>query len=65
MWSLTESTIHFYPERVNPQSVAARDVDKCYIEMILAHRGRSTNKRSYEFKVRWVSYDESDDSWEL
>ena len=28
----------FDPERVNPQSVAARDVDEFHIEMILSHR---------------------------
>ena len=35
----------FDPERVNPQSVAARDVDELHIEMILSRRGRFTNKR--------------------
>ena len=35
----------FNPERVSPQSVAARDVDEFHIEMILSHSGRFTNKR--------------------
>ena len=49
----------FDPQKVNPQAVAARDVDEFYTEMIFSHRGRFTNKRSLEFKVRWVGYDKT------
>ena len=38
----------FGPERVNPQSVAAPDVDEFHIESILSHRDY---KRSLEFKL--------------
>ena len=54
----------FDPENVNPQAVAARDVDEFHIEIIISHRGGFTNKRSLEFKVRWVCYDETNDTWE-
>ena len=46
----------FDPERVNPQSVASRDVDEFHIEMILSHRGLFINKRSLEFKIHWAGY---------
>jgi hypothetical protein len=54
----------FDPKRTDPQKVATHDVDEFYIEMILSHRGRFTNKRELEFKVRWAGFDDSYDTWE-
>ena len=54
----------FDPLRTDPQKVAKHDVDEFHIEMILSHRGRFTNKRNLEFKVRWSGFDASFDTWE-
>jgi transposase InsO family protein len=54
----------FEPDRTNLQKIAAHDVDEFHIEMILSHRGRFTNKRKLEFKVRWSGFDETYDTWE-
>ena len=54
----------FDPKRTDPQKVATHDVDEFHIEMILSHRGRFTNKRELEFKVRWTGFDDSFDTWE-
>jgi hypothetical protein len=52
------------PKRTNTLKVATHDVDEFHIEMILSHRGRFTNKRDLEFKVRWTGFDETFDTWE-
>jgi len=54
----------FDPDRTDPQKVAAHDVDEFHIEMILSHRGRFSNKRSLEFKVKWTGFDETYNTWE-
>ena len=54
----------FDPLRTDPQKVTTHDVDEFNIEMILSQRGRLTNKRNLEFKVRWSGFDESFDTWE-
>ena len=54
----------FDTERVNSQSIAARDVDEFHIEIIMSHRGPFTNKKALEFKVNWSDYDASYDTWE-
>jgi Chromo (CHRromatin Organisation MOdifier) domain len=54
----------FDPKRTDPQKVASHDTDEFHIEMVLSHRGRFTNKRELEFKIRWSGYDESYDTWE-
>ena len=54
----------FDPERVNPQSVAARDVDEFHIEKIMSHRGPFINKKALQFKVNWSGYDSLYDTWE-
>jgi len=54
----------FDPNRTDPQKVASHDVDEFHVEMILSHRGRFTNKRDLEFKVRWTGFDETFDTWE-
>jgi transposase InsO family protein len=54
----------FDPKRTDPKKVAIHDADEFHIEMILSHRGRFTNKRQLEFKVRWTGFDETFDTWE-
>jgi hypothetical protein len=54
----------FDPKKTDPQKVAAHDADEFHIEMILSHRGRFSNKRDLEFKVRWTGFDETYDTWE-
>ena len=55
---------HFDANKVNPAKIAAHDLDEFEVEQILLHRGRFTNKRELQFKVRWAGYDESYDTWE-
>jgi transposase InsO family protein len=54
----------FDPKKTDPQKVAAHDADEFHIEMITSHRGRFSNKRNLEFKVKWTGFDESYDTWE-
>jgi Chromo (CHRromatin Organisation MOdifier) domain len=54
----------FDPDRVNPQLIAARDIDEFAIDLIMSHRGTFQNKRKLEFKTQWVGYDSSYNTWE-
>jgi hypothetical protein len=57
---------HFDPDRVNPQEVAAQDVDEFIVETIVSHEGDFKKKGSLKFKVRWLGYGpehDSDEPW--
>jgi len=49
---------------MNPHEVMLRDKDEFHIETILDHRGNVKRLSSLEFKIKWVGFDETRDSWE-
>jgi hypothetical protein len=53
--------------RVDPKDIAAKEINEFYVGEILDHRPRGESRplRSrLAFKVRWLGYDESDETWE-
>ena len=54
----------FDPQRTDPRQVAMADDQEFEIEDIIAHRGNLNQKSTLEFRVRWLGYDESADTWE-
>ena len=55
---------HFDPMRTDPSDVARKDYLEFFIETILTHRGDTKRLSTLEFKVKWLSYNESHNSWE-
>jgi chromodomain-containing protein len=43
--------------------MAIVDSDHFVVEKIVDHIGNPRNKRSMQFKIRWLGYDESEDLW--
>ena len=52
------------PVYTDPRKVAMAEQDEFDIDFVLAHRGNLNQKSTLEFKVRWLGFDESFDSWE-
>ena len=48
----------------DPVEIAAKEQEEFFIEEILAHRGNNNLKSTLEFRVRWLGFDSSSDSWE-
>ena len=55
----------FNPLVLDPLDVARKDYHSTFIiEKILEHMGPPKDSKSkWDFKVRWLGYDETDDSW--
>jgi hypothetical protein len=51
------------PRRVDPLTIAAKDYEEFEIEHIVTHSGNPKRKSDMDFQVRWLGYDESEDSW--
>jgi hypothetical protein len=51
----------FDASRSDPVAIAAVDDNEYEVEAIVDHRG--TTKRTLQFKVRWIGYPPSQDSW--
>jgi hypothetical protein len=51
-------------DRVDPRVIAMGDAREFQIEKVLAHDGDTKRVSTLSFKVRWLGYDESNDSWE-
>ena len=49
---------------MNPKEVAMRDNEEFVVESIQEHRGDITKLTSLEFRVRWLGYDATHDTWE-
>ena len=49
---------------VDPFNIARRDQMEFFIEKISDHRGKLSQRKSLQFFVSWMGYDQSYDSWE-
>ena len=49
---------------VDPLDIARRDQLEFFIEKISDHRGKLSHRKSLQFFVSWMGYDQSYDSWE-
>jgi hypothetical protein len=48
----------------DPAAIAAADVREFVVDRIIDHSCPTRNKRTWDFRVRWVGYpDPSDDRW--
>jgi hypothetical protein len=50
--------------RTDPTDVAMHDEQEFLIDTILAHRGDRSRRSTMEFKVRWLGFGDTYDSWE-
>ena len=50
--------------RTDPTDIAMHDEQEFLIDQILAHRGDRSRRSTMEFKVRWLGFGDSFDSWE-
>ena len=56
---------HYDPARTDPKLVALNDYDnEFFVEEILAHEGSWSRKTQMTFKVRWLGYNDTYDTWE-
>ena len=51
------------PNRTDPLTIAARDNDEDEVESIISHSGDPKRKSDMDFLVRWLGYDDTEDSW--
>ena len=51
------------PKRTDPLAIAAKDYEEFEIEFVISHSGNTKRKSDMDFQVRWLGYDESEDSW--
>ena len=49
---------------VDPLDIARRDQMEFFIQKISDHRGKLRHRKSLQFFVSWMGYDQSYDSWE-
>ena len=54
----------FNPARVSPSDVARKDYLEFFVESILSHKGNIKMLSTLEFKVKWLGYDETHNSFE-
>jgi hypothetical protein len=52
------------PQYVDPYKIALRDEQFYEIEKIIDHRGEFNDKSNLHFKVKWLGYDDNDNTWE-
>jgi Chromo (CHRromatin Organisation MOdifier) domain len=55
---------HFDPMLTDPSDVARKDYLEFFVEDILTHRGDTKRLSTLQFRVKWLAYDESHNSWE-
>ena len=55
---------NYDPERVNLQEAASRDRKEFIIDRIVSHVGDFKVKRELKFLVKWLGYEESDNTYE-
>ena len=54
----------FDPSITNPVDVARRDYLEFFVEKVIGMRGDISRYNSLEFHVKWLSYDDTKNSWE-
>ena len=54
----------FNADLVDPVDVARRDYMEFFIENVISYRGNLKRKTELEFQVKWLGYDETQNSWE-
>lgn len=54
----------FNPLKTNPLDVARRDHMEFFVEKIIKHKGNVKNKKDLFFLVKWLTFDDSHNSWE-
>jgi hypothetical protein len=45
------------------RALAAVDLNEYYVESIVRHVGTSKDPKKWSYLVRWLGYEEGDDSW--
>jgi transposase InsO family protein len=55
---------NYDPERVNLQDVASRDKKEFIIDHIVSHTGDFKSKKTLQFLVKWLGYEDSENSYE-
>jgi Chromo (CHRromatin Organisation MOdifier) domain len=38
-------------------------MDEFYVESIVEHKGKGDNPKRWTYRVRWLGYEESDETW--
>ena len=54
----------FDPLKVDPLDIARRDYSEFFVDKIISHRGHTNRRADVQFLVRWLGYEEEDDTWE-
>jgi Chromo (CHRromatin Organisation MOdifier) domain len=54
----------FNPARVSPSDVARKDYLEFFFDSILSHKGNIKMLSTLDFKVKWLGYDETHNSFE-
>jgi hypothetical protein len=54
----------FDPSKTSAPDIARRDYMEFFVESIVEHRGDTKRLNSLFFKVKWLNYDDSHNSWE-
>jgi hypothetical protein len=44
-------------------ALAAVDLDEFYVEKVVSHEEKGKNPKNWKYLVRWLGYEEGDDSW--
>lgn len=52
------------PARTDPVQVALRDRNEFIIESVLQHNGHINDKSQLQFLVKWLGYDDAENTWE-
>ena len=54
----------YNPARLDPYEVALHDSQQYVVERIVSHVGRKTDRRKLRFEVKWLGYDDSENTFE-
>ena len=54
----------YYDNEDVPRQTAMRDTQQWDVESIITHAGDPSHRKEMKFRVRWLGYDETHDTWE-